>query len=79
MSFRPASNSPVLFVGEKMPFLQLGDLHFCGHFGVVEILTVPLLLRSSDIDTFITEAFPMERRIVPVRSHPVAIFSEYLP
>lgn len=79
MSFKSESNNPVDVIGNIMLFVQLGDLHVRVHIGVVDKLAFPLLVGTSFIDRFVQGIFPMERRVVPVRSGPLAIISEYTP
>lgn len=47
--------------------------------GVLGNLTVPPLVGKYFIDRFVKDIFGMKRRIVPKRSFPVSIFSEYTP
>lgn len=44
MCLKPAANSPVNFIGRVMLLLELGSLHVRVHFGVKDILAVPLLI-----------------------------------
>lgn len=60
-------------------FVQQGHLHVRYHFGVVNNITVPLLVVTLFIKAFVNRIFPLERRIVYTRSRPVVITSEGMP
>lgn len=79
MYLKSASNSPVTVKGEAMLFVQLGNLHVCIHFVVVDIAMVPLLIGTCFVDMFVKGIFPMERRTVRFWSHPVENISEHVP
>lgn len=72
---RFASNNAVNFIREVMLFAQLLDLQLGAHFGVVDNLSVPLIIGTSFIDRFVNRMFPIKRHIVAIPSHPMAIIS----
>lgn len=82
---RPIHNTSLMSVSNSFGnvivkfklFIQLSDLHMRVHFGVVDTLAVPLLIRTSFVDRFDKEIFFMEWRIAPIPSLPVSFISEY--
>lgn len=71
----PIHDVSVQVIGKVMMFVQKGDLHVRLHFGAVHNLTVLLLVGTSLIARFVRDIFLMERCMVPIWSHPVAIIS----
>lgn len=66
MSLKLASNEHVKAIGKIIPFVQLGDLHLCAHFGVMNNLAVPPLIGTSFINSFVKGKFHMEQRIISI-------------
>lgn len=79
MSLNSALKKPVNVTCKIMHSGQLGGLHVGVLFGVVNNHTVPLLTGTSIIDKFFKEMFPMESKIVTIRSRPFKITLEYTP
>lgn len=79
MSLISACGSPIQVIGKIMLFVQLGTLHVCVQFGVLNNLAVPLLRGTSIIGIFVERDFPMERSIVAIQSRPIATISGYTP
>lgn len=76
---RFASKKPVNITAKVMLFVQLGDLGMHAHFWVDDNLSVLLLIATSFIDWFGKEILHNEQFMIPIRSRPVAIISEYTP
>lgn len=62
-----------------MLFVQIGDVHVHVHSGVVDELTVNLLIVKSFIERFVKGMSPYERSIVRIQSLPIANIPEYRP
>lgn len=77
LSFRSASNNPVISIQKLNDFDHLHNIHARVHFGVVDNLALLLLIGLSVIDKFVREILPMERCIVHILSLPIPIISEY--
>lgn len=52
-------------LGTILLLVQIGDLHVKAWFGIVEILSVDVLLGTPFTDQFIRKIFPAERSFVP--------------
>lgn len=76
-SFKSAPNSRANVKGKFILPFQLVDLRLRVHFGVLDILDVPLLIGTMLIDRCFKNIFPMQRQIVPIWPHPVAIIAKY--
>lgn len=77
-SFRSASDSSLHAKRKIMLFARPVDLHVRVHFGIVDNLSVRLLIGKSISDKFVKERFRMEHFFVFIRSYPVVFNSDYI-
>lgn len=53
--------------------IRIGDVRVKFWFGLVTILSIPLLLGTCFIDRLVKGIFPQEVKVIPFHSHPFAI------
>jgi len=72
-----ATRQAVSIEGVILLHVRVGELRVRVWFGVVSKLAVPALLGTSFIDSFIRAILPLDRKILPLHSPPVAILDSY--
>lgn len=66
-------NKSVIVDGLILFHIRLVDLRVMAWFGIVTLLTFPLLFETSCIDRLFSGISPQEPKVVPFHSYPVSI------